>query len=133
MTEPRRGSQIVSQAIEIGPLYGGDTKPDLLGILTWDGGGGYVDLTGATVLCAIRRFDRRRRQAIGGMVTVGTCTLVTPTKGEALLVWTAAAPLTAVPVDPGFYAARWQVTFAAGGVQESQDATFEVLPAAAFS
>lgn len=131
MAQPRRGSQIVAQSIDIGPLFAGDTKPDLLGILTWDSGGGYVDLTGATVLCAIRRYDRRMRQTIGVLVTGNTCIIVTPTQGEALFIWGSASPLTAVPVDPGYYAARWEVEFPEGGKQQSQDAVFEVLPVAA--
>lgn len=133
MTQPRRGSQIVAQAVEIGPLFAGNTKPDLLGILTWDGGGGYVDLTGATVRAAVRRYDQRTRQAIGPAVTTGLCTIIGATVGEALFVWADADPLDAVPVDPGYYAVRWQVTFGGGGVQESQDAVLEVLPTADFS
>lgn len=132
MAQPRRGAKIVAQHVEIGPLFAGNTKPDLLGILTWDGGGGYVDLTGSAVKCAVRRFDRRKRQTVGGLVTGGTCTLITATEGEALFVWGDASPLDTVPVDQGYYAVRWQVTFVGGGIQESQDAVFEVLPAATF-
>ena len=129
MVVPRRSGKIVAQSVEIGPLFATDTAPGIQFILTYDAGG-YVDLTGATIRAGVRRYDQVRRQNIGGVVTSGACTIQVATEGDCVFEWTEALPVATVPVDPGYYAIRGEVTFAGGKIQQSQDCIFEVLPKA---
>jgi len=113
--------QIVAVPVTIGPFFTGNTAPDVEGFLTWDVGG-YVDLTGVTVQFVVRKWDPMRHRAFGDVVTGGDCTLGNPAAGEAIYSWTT-APL---PVDVGWYAGRFVVTFPDGSVQDSQDCVFEM-------
>jgi hypothetical protein len=113
--------QIVATPVIIGPFFTGNTAPDVEGFLTWDAGG-YVDLTGASVQFAVRQWNPMRHRGFGPAVSGGACSLGVARNGEAIYSWTT-APL---PVDPGWYAGRFIVTFASGEVQDSQDCVFEI-------
>jgi hypothetical protein len=113
--------QIVATPVVIGPFFTGNTAPDVEGFLAWDTGG-LVDLTGASVQFAVRKWDPMRHKGFGPVVTGGACSLGSAKAGEAIYSWTT-SPL---PVDTGWYAGRFIVTFPGVKPQDSQDCVFEV-------
>lgn len=117
--------RLVADIAEIGPFFSGDTGPNLEFVLLWDGGG-YVDLTGATITVTIRRWDNRRQQPIGAVITAGSCTITAATLGQCKFVWTGASPVATIPPDTGFYFGQVKVTFSDSVVQRSQRFIFEV-------
>lgn len=116
-----RSSTIVATPVLIGPFFVGNTAPDIRATLTYDTGG-YVPLNGASAVFTVRKWDPLRREPWGSMVTGGICSFGNVNEGEVIYSWSTAA----IPTTPGWYCARFVVTFADSSVQDSQDLIFEV-------
>jgi len=119
-------NRLVGQTTTVGPFFSGDTAPALEFVFLWDGGG-YVNLTGGSVNVIIRRWDIRRTQPIGAVVTSGSAVIVDNETGRANFSWNDASPVSTVPVDTGWYMGQAEVTFADSTFQHTQRFIFEVL------
>ncbi len=121
-------AQIVAALTPFGPLFAGDIGPSLELHLLWDNGG-FVQLQAATVDVSVRRWDPRKKIPYGAVITAGEATVGNAAEGVCTFEWTAATPVSSVPVDPGWYMLQARVTFASGETQHTQRAIVEVLPA----
>lgn len=117
---------IISKTAGPYTFWAGDTGPNLEFILLWDGGGA-VNLFEAEVTLTIRRWDNRKQQPIGAVVTSGPCIITNHDRGECKFIWTAATPVATVPIDTGYYLGQVTVEMPEGVTQRSQRFTFSVM------
>lgn len=120
----------VAIPIKFGPVFAGDTGPAVTVILLWDSGG-YVNLEGgAFVEGVMRRWDPRRKTPLGPELSRAPMSIDDAGRGEVTYDWTLGSPVSAVPIDPGWYVLQVAVLFPSGREQLSQRAIFEVYPSA---
>lgn len=116
----------VGDIINVGPFYAGDTGPSLNIILSYDSGG-YVDITNTNIEGKVRRWDPRRKQPLGPIVTTLTGIIADAGKGSFTINWEYGDPISSIPTTSGWYTMQIELLFPTGITQNSQRFIFEVL------